>query len=486
MLAFATRFANFAPMGRPKKAEKKFKVSAFSNPGRSKAWRVSGTTYAGKRIRENYASRSEALQRQLDLEAEEEAHAAGNLQAEGRPTLRSTTLTESQLSEAEAAMAALSGKGFSEAVRIFHRIEEIADNKQTSISELLTFCENHFRKKMAPQSVLNAYNRFMMDRKESGVAEKTLAYYRQSVHLLVKQAPNRNLHEVTVEDLEGLLRRYRNPTTKRSIRLALSTFFNWALRRQYCMENPCERLSPIRLDQKSVSILHLNEIKRLLKIATVYKDGACAAAVAIALFAGLRPSELQLLESNDIRENDIIVSKVKMSRKEVRKVPICDVLKAWLAKHPFKGVGSSYRNDFRYLKAATKAADWVQDVLRHTSISYQLERDRDEGIVCYHNGTSKSMLQRHYRRIIVGADDLHAFWSLSPEIVAAVDIDLPPRKQQKRVQWPTDDALLAMLRGKSMVKAAAEIGVSDVAVRKHLKKNSLWDQYKDQRAMAKV
>jgi hypothetical protein len=118
------------------------------------------------------------------------------------------------------------------------------------------------------------------------------------------------------------------------------------------------------------------------------------------------------------------------------------------------------------LKKATKAAKWVQDIVRHTSITFQTERDKNEGTTAFNCGTSIQMMNRHYRNTIDDATTVTEFWNLTPEklLEKKPEITLPERK---KVAWPEKSALARFVWQKPLIHAAADIGVSDVALKKH-------------------
>jgi hypothetical protein len=118
------------------------------------------------------------------------------------------------------------------------------------------------------------------------------------------------------------------------------------------------------------------------------------------------------------------------------------------------------------LKCATKATNWVQDILRHTSITYQVERDSNEALTAFNCGTSVAMMDRHYRHTVDDEKAVADFWSLTPAKVLAKKpaVALPT---VRRISWPTKTALRKLVWQKPLVHGAAEIGVSDVALKKH-------------------
>ena len=152
-------------------------------------------------------------------------------------------------------------------------------------------------------------------------------------------------------------------------------------------------------------------------------------------------------------------------RKLKRTVPVPPILEKWLKAYPFTEVPKpdalAYR--MRVLRNATMAKRWVQDVLRHTSITYQAERDRNEGVTAFNNGTSKQMMDQHYRDVIDDPEVVMEFWALTPESLSKVKVVLPGHSE---VDWPNKAQLKNLVWQKPLIHAAADIGVSDVALKK--------------------
>ena len=185
-----------------------------------------------------------------------------------------------------------------------------------------------------------------------------------------------------------------------------------------------------------------------------------------ALFAGLRPSELADLKAEDIGDTFIRVSGGKLRRKLKRSAPLPPVLSTWLQRHPFKGLPVGWDYKMRQLKKATKAAKWVPDILRHTSISFQTERDKNEALTAFHCGTSTQMMNLHYRHTIDDEKAVKEFWNLTPAKILAKKpaVELPAIR---RIKWPAKAALRKLVWNKPMMHAAKDLGVSDVALKKH-------------------
>jgi hypothetical protein len=154
-----------------------------------------------------------------------------------------------------------------------------------------------------------------------------------------------------------------------------------------------------------------------------------------------------------------------MRRKLKRSEPIPPVLAVWLQKHPFKGLPAGWDSKLKVLKKMTQAKNWAQDVIRHTSISFQAERDRNEALTAFNNCTSKEMMDAHYRELVDDEKTIAAFWSLTPDQVENTKLktEMPARRG---FDWPQEAKLRKLVWEKPLIHAAKELGVSDVALRK--------------------
>lgn len=442
-------------MPRPKKIQH-FKIREFINGSGTTSWRVIGIKADGSRTRVNFSEKVEAIQAMADLEAEY----AGQADIK---TAKRTRLTAEQLADAEAAIAASPYREISRIVSHYVALEVRAQAKGINLDTALSFVEANYRKETRSITIRKAYDEFVASK--SSTTDKTEIHYKSSLKLLLAPVPNRFVHEFNVSDIEQILNKYKNLNSRRTYRRAFSAFFNWAVRHHYCLENPCDRLDKLPRDMSQIVALSLEESKRLLYAAMQLQDGSAAAAVAIGMFAGLRPSEIRDLKTEDLLKDRIRVSGGKLRRKLKRSVPIPPVLAEWLREYPFTGLPAGWDGKLKKLKKATKAKKWVQDIIRHTSITFQTERDKNESLTAFNCGTSVEMMNRHYRDIVDDESTIAEYWILSPSKLREKppEIELP---DQARVRWPDDKALTDLVWKKPLIHAATDIGVSDVALKK--------------------
>ena len=216
---------------------------------------------------------------------------------------------------------------------------------------------------------------------------------------------------------------------------------------------------------REIVILQFDEVKRLLKAAMVYRDGLMASSVAIMLFAGLRPSELEALQKSDVKSAYLSVYKGKMEGIIKRRVEISPVLKVWQKQYPFNGRPKGWGLAIRVLKQAVMPQKWGSDVLRHTSISYQVERDEDTGKVATRNGTGVDTIKLHYWDVIDDPNHVKAFWKLTPDAVKSAKLPGSLPKSSSHT-WPSDSGLKKLVWQKPLSHLAKDLGISDNAIRK--------------------
>lgn len=216
--------------------------------------------------------------------------------------------------------------------------------------------------------------------------------------------------------------------TRYNIRLRLSGLFTFAKRKGWIAQNPCE-LVTVKVRRTDVVILNLAESEMLLRCAEASKhQDVLVPYVAIGLFAGLRPFEIQRLDWRDVdfETNYILVRAETSKKRESRYVEMNATLCRWLRPHT-KHTGSLIGENFRKQRdAMVKAAGynsqrpWPQDVMRHTAASNLLAIIQNRALVAEQLGTSIEILRRHYRKPVLPIE-AERFFALSPNAASNGD-----------------------------------------------------------------
>ena len=190
-------------------------------------------------------------------------------------------------------------------------------------------------------------------------------------------------------------------------------FFTWCVREGYCENNPCKAVKRPRADQDPPRIFTPQETEKLLQ-AAFRTDEDLVPFLAIGLFAGIRPMEIQRLTWKDISGQYIEVSAGKSKTRQRRLVEVLPNLSSWLEL----GGELPARNKRKRLTAlvAKCGLEWHQDIMRHSFASYHLAMFRSAEKTALELGHRDStMLFRHYRELVT-KEEAAVFWNLKPQV----------------------------------------------------------------------
>ena len=234
------------------------------------------------------------------------------------------------------------------------------------------------------------------------------------------------LSDIDTRTLQGTLDgMHLTPHMWRAIRRTISPPFAHAAKKGVIKENPAANLIPPELPAREIRVLTPEEAQRLV--------GACDSDllpyVAIALFGGIRPKELQRIrwENIDLSEPQPQIAVRGKSAKvkgRGRFVPISDNLLAILSPlakkegkiYPGAWTGGGKRSWLTKFKKTRVDAGlfdgWVEDAMRHTFASYFLAMTKDlNALIDVMGHTTSNTAKAHY----LGAADLRAaikFWNI--------------------------------------------------------------------------
>jgi integrase len=302
-----------------------------------------------------------------------------------------------------------------------------------SLRQAAEFCVRNIKVIREPKSVSEVTEELLRHKEQDGRRQRYLEDLRLKLgNSFSLQFGERPIHEITARELDDWLRSHTqwSAITRNNRATLLGVLFSFALKRRYCLSNPCAELERANVAIEKPGILSVDEARALL----------CAAsddfipAIAIGLFAGLRPeAELWNLDwrAIDLKERliDISVSKNSASHRFVK---ISDNLGVWLERHAMPSGPVSLRGDAYYrqlqkarLKASQRltevgiAADslinWPQDVMRHTFASMHYAAFKNAGDSSEQMGHSNGLrvFFRHYRNRVKQAE-AQAFWQIVP------------------------------------------------------------------------
>lgn len=384
------------------RGNKRFRVVEFTNPSGATAYRVTGWTVDGKRIRENFKTHAESVARKSELEIQSE-----NLESAAKPLV--TRLTVDQLAVAEKAFDRLAGKPMLDAVEYF----------------LKNFSEPDRR-----ISVADAFARFIAERKAANLRPLSIINLESKCAELLAIKGGDEVSSIGTDAIKPMIfKETRGPVAQNNHRRALHAFFEWARKQGYCADNPAAHIAVTKQDTKEPVVLSIKEAGKLLNAALTYKGGVVLPYVALATFAGLRPTELARLswEAIDLKAKTVTITGKIAKMRSRRVVEMSDSLIEWLrpfAKAVPSLVGKNWRRDFDAVKAKAgfgtpttkkpKLKPWTPDIMRHTAISYHLAKFQHEGKTALWAGNSPDVIQSDYKGL-VAPSNVAKFWGISPK-----------------------------------------------------------------------
>lgn len=221
---------------------------------------------------------------------------------------------------------------------------------------------------------------------------------------------------IDVGDVEAWLVGHHTAASTRAGNVGrLSALFAFAERRSWIARNPCRQLEKVRFEPKPPQILKVADAERLLRWAQFQRPMSIAY-LALSLFAGVRPEEVERLNWKSVGSDKVVIDAAASKVRRRRIVELHPVAAEWLsvARHatlPFNRMAR--RRFLRAARAHLGFTAWPQDLLRHSAASYMVALHRDAGKVAYWLGNSPTILMRHYCELVT-PEEAERFWKIRP------------------------------------------------------------------------
>lgn len=213
----------------------------------------------------------------------------------------------------------------------------------------------------------------------------------------------------------------------------IKPFFAWAISKKYAVQSPAEGIKQRKHQRAPISILTPAQAHSLLDACRDYSgDGTMPEnlrvnaadmkiAVAVLLFAGVRPEEVTALRWEHVKlaHGYIRIEPEVSKTNSVRLVRIEPNLKGWLETvPPEKRAGKlSPKNWQRKWQAVRRGAgiSHLNDVCRHSYASYWLAAHRDTYGLLENMGHTTSKTTIKYYLTACNPEEVPAYWQIFPE-----------------------------------------------------------------------
>ena len=264
---------------------------------------------------------------------------------------------------------------------------------------------------------------------------------------------DRQIATITIDEIKAWIDRDENRSVerKRLDRAHLHALFNWARKQSYLSVNVVTAYELPRANRREPVSLSIEQAHNLLHFSTKVNGGQLTPYFALAIFAGLRPFEIKRALWEDIDwDEGFIRARQRKGNDFTRAVELPEICVEWL-EH-CKGRKKSglispanFDKNFAVVRAAAgfrlsmgnisscdwwgldkfleNSADksrpkWVNDICRHTAISYRLRVVKHIGEVAEWAGNSPDIINKNYRSVKnVTKKSTEAFYKLTPKTV---------------------------------------------------------------------
>jgi integrase len=258
---------------------------------------------------------------------------------------------------------------------------------------------------------------------------RSTAYLRGLKYTLPRFAElhQRKVSEIAPAELEAEMDGM-TPAVRNAFLRNLRAVFNFGVKRGWLESNPVSRLDFEKIKRGEVVALSPYEAKALI-YAAEKNDHDLLPYHALALFAGVRPLELQRLEWQhiDLVEGHIEITSAVSKTGRRRIIDIESNLAEWLNYYIAtygEAVGKvtpmmNLRSRLREVRKAAGLNQWIQDVMRHSYASYWLAQHGDINRLTLQMGhESADMLWKHYHKASKRKDAAF-YWKITPSADAA-------------------------------------------------------------------
>jgi integrase len=308
--------------------------------------------------------------------------------------------------------------------------QRILEPYAVTIPDAARFYANHVEAQKKSRPIKDAVSDYIGGARSDGRSARYLGDLSHRLGRFVESFSDRLIASFTTDEVEEWLRSLRKrqkgkPSNQRAAlvgsvsrntyRRRLMSFFEFAVDRKWCSENPIRHVTKAKEKSEPVGILKSAEFAKLLEQATTKTLPYWA----IGGFAGLRTAELERLEWRDIHFDrgliEVTASKAKSARR--RFVNIEPALAQWL--EPYRGEhGKVCPVNLRRLllddRERAGLSRWPSNALRHSFASYHLARFENAPKTALQLGhTSAAIVFAHYRELVT-PEAAAEYWAIVP------------------------------------------------------------------------
>ena len=284
--------------------------------------------------------------------------------------------------------------------------------KQRDLSLLRVALQTKHGTATAPRPLREIVSIYLASLKTRAFRKNTIKQARSNLNQLASKYGALDTNTITPTHLEQwFAQRKWTRSTIDGVIAKIGPFFTWCVREGYCESNPCKAVKRPQSDDSPPAIFTPSEARKLLL--TAFKtDPGMIPYLAIGLFAGVRPMEIERLTWDDISEHYIEIKAANAKTRKRRLVSLSSNLKGWLR---LGGELPPINKPKRLSRILQKAGlEWKPDIMRHSYASYHLAFHQSADKTALEMGhRDTQMLFRHYRELVI-KEEAQAYWKIEP------------------------------------------------------------------------
>jgi integrase len=308
------------------------------------------------------------------------------------------------------------------------------------------FVEKHGKQAVVPDVDLSTVaDQFFAAKAAAGLRPRYLKTLRASINRFLLGRRDKSISAITPAEIqEYIASNGWLPATMRSYLVDVRTLFAFAVKRKYLSENTALAVDLPRTEDKPPGIVTPTQARAILD-ASIDHAPDILPVIVLSLFGGLRRSEAEQMEWEEIGNEFVEVKAHKAKTRQRRLIPISPQLRAWLdTARAIDGKLPSlnYADKLKLvLEKAKLRAEWPQNALRHSFASYYFAKHKNENETAALMGNSPQMVFQHYRELVRPAD-ANAFFAIMPP-ADAVKRAMVARQRRPRVMPPRESKITA-------------------------------------------
>ena len=251
---------------------------------------------------------------------------------------------------------------------------------------------------------------------------RELEYYTKKILVHNPELAKREMRHISTQMCRDMLgNTFQRSSSRSKARIILHGLFSYCCRMGWLQRNPVQSIQEAPSREREKEPLTLEQILRLLRTTLMPQYRACAPAVGIMMWSGIRPTEVARLSWGNIhtKERTITLHATQSKTGGSRCVHMPEPLLRWLRRlqlKPNKGeciCPKGWIKKWGQLHRASGLHPWVPDVLRHSFASYHAAYYRNMERLQYEMGhRSAQMLRfRYISASHISRKAARAYWS---------------------------------------------------------------------------